>query len=323
MKLTWKPTATIEQLKKRSTIINNIRAFFSKRSILEVDTPSLSHRTVTDIHLSSFKTSFIGPNYTNGTPIYLITSPEFHMKRLLAAGSGSIYQICKSFRNNESGSHNSPEFTMLEWYRVDFNHHQLMDEVDELLQLILNSRLAERISYQQAFIDALGICPLEDPIEQLQQAALRFGLHDSSNLLTNRDMLLQLLFSFAVEKTFDKQVPIFVYNFPSSQALLARINANDKRVADRFELYFNGIELANGFYELNNPKEQLARFKHDNLLRIDMGLPSNPIDYHLIDAIQSGLPNCSGVALGIDRLVMLALGCDNIDQVMAFPFYKA
>lgn len=316
----WQPTASIEQLRQRAYLINQIRNFFSQRNVLEVDTPAMSHATVTDVHLHTFQTEFVGPGYADGSKLYFMTSPEFHMKRLLAAGSGCIYQINKAFRNEENGRHHNPEFTMLEWYRVDFDHHKLMDEMDDLLQLVLKCGAAERMTYQQAFIDVLGVCPLEGSMAELKVVAAKLGLSDIAEPEQDRDTLLQLLFSIGVEARIGQTVPAFVYDFPASQAALAKINQQDPRVADRFEAYFKGIELANGFHELDNPGEQLKRFESDNVKRLEMGLKPQPIDYHLIAALESGLPECAGVALGIDRLIMLAIGCDHIDQVTAFPF---
>jgi lysyl-tRNA synthetase class 2 len=319
----WQPTASIEQLRQRAKLLNSIRQFFAERDVLEVDTPAMSHATVTDVHLHTFQTEFVGPGYADGSKLYFMTSPEFHMKRLLAAGSGCIYQINKAFRNEENGRYHNPEFTMLEWYRVGFDHHKLMDEMDALLQLVLRCEVAERMTYQQAFIDVLGVCPLESSMEALKVVAAQLGLSDIAEPEQDRDTLLQLLFSVGVEAKIGQTVPAFVYDFPASQAALAKINQQDPRVADRFEVYFKGIELANGFHELDNPQEQLKRFEEDNVKRIEMGLSPQPIDHHLIAALQSGLPECAGVALGIDRLIMLAIGCDHIDQVTAFPFPRA
>lgn len=319
----WMPTASIEQLKQRAALLSRIRQFFAERDVLEVDTPAMSHATVTDVHLHTFQTQFVGPGYATGRHLHLMTSPEFHMKRLLAAGSGSIYQMAKAFRNEENGRYHNPEFTMLEWYRVGFNHHDLMDEMDALLQMTLQTGASERLTYQQAFLTVLGVCPLEGSMAELKQAAASLGLSDIAEPETDRDTLLQLLFSMGVEGNIGQHVPAFVYDFPASQAALAKINPNDARVADRFEVYFKGIELANGFHELDNPREQLARFEADNAKRIAMGLAPQPIDYHLITALEAGLPACAGVALGIDRLIMLALGEDHIDKVTAFPFPRA
>lgn len=319
----WMPTASIEQLKQRAALLSRIRQFFAARDVLEVDTPAMSHATVTDVHLHTFQTQFVGPGYATGRHLHLMTSPEFHMKRLLAAGSGSIYQMAKAFRNEENGRYHNPEFTMLEWYRVGFDHHDLMDEMDALLQMTLQTGASERLTYQQAFLIVLGVCPLEGSMAELKQAAASLGLSDIAESETDRDTLLQLLFSMGVEGNIGQHVPAFVYDFPASQAALAKINPHDARVADRFEVYFKGIELANGFHELDNPREQLARFEADNAKRIDMGLAPQPIDYHLIAALEAGLPACAGVALGIDRLIMLALGEDHIDKVTAFPFPRA
>ncbi|MDC5820248.1 elongation factor P--(R)-beta-lysine ligase [Vibrio europaeus] len=316
----WQPTASIEQLRQRANLLAQIRRFFAERNVLEVDTPAMSHATVTDIHLHTFQTEFIGPGYADGSKLYLMTSPEFHMKRLLAAGSGCIYQINKAFRNEENGRFHNPEFTMLEWYRVGFDHHKLMDEMDALLQVVLECGQAERMTYQQAFIDVLGVCPLEGTMAELKLAAEKLGLSDIAEPEEDRDTLLQLLFSIGVEGKIGQTAPAFVYDFPASQAALAKINKQDSRVADRFEVYFKGIELANGFHELDDPQEQLKRFEQDNVKRIEMGLSPQPIDHHLIAALKSGLPECAGVALGVDRLIMLAIGCDHIDQVTAFPF---
>ncbi|MBE3652638.1 elongation factor P--(R)-beta-lysine ligase [Vibrio navarrensis] len=320
MSTDWQPTASIPQLRQRAALIARIRQFFAQRNVLEVDTPAMSHATVTDVHLHTFQTQFVGPGYAQGSPLFLMTSPEFHMKRLLAAGSGCIYQLGKAFRNEENGRYHNPEFTMLEWYRVGFDHHALMDEMDELLQLVLSTAPAERMTYQEAFLRVLGVCPLQASMTELKLSASELGLSDIAEAEEDRDTLLQLLFSIGVEGKIGQQVPAFVYDFPASQAALAKINPNDPRVADRFEVYFKGIELANGFHELDNAQEQLRRFEQDNRKRVDMGLAEQPIDYHLIAALQSGLPECAGVALGVDRLIMLALGCDHIDQVTAFPF---
>ncbi|MFH0255930.1 elongation factor P--(R)-beta-lysine ligase [Vibrio rumoiensis] len=319
----WQPSCSIFQLKQRASIITSIRQFFAERQVLEVDTPAMSHATVTDVHLHTFKTEFIGPEYASGKSVFLMTSPEFHMKRLLAAGSGSIYQINKAFRNEENGRYHNPEFTMLEWYRTGFDHHDLMAEMDELLQQVLSCESCDKITYQQAFLRVLGVCPLESTLRQLKDAASTLGLSDIAEAESNRDTLLQLLFSIGIEPHIGQKVPVMVYDFPASQAALARINQEDPRVADRFEVYFKGIELANGFHELDDAKEQLARFEQDNQQRVEMGLQAQPIDHHLIAALEAGLPACAGVALGIDRLIMLAIGADHIDQVTAFPFPRA
>ncbi|MGF1866219.1 elongation factor P--(R)-beta-lysine ligase [Enterovibrio norvegicus] len=319
----WRPTADIASLKARATLISTIRQFFAARNVLEVDTPAMSQATVTDVHLHTFSAEFVGPGYAKGIPLYMMTSPEFHMKRLLAAGSGAIYQINKAFRNEEAGRYHNPEFTMLEWYRPGFDHHALMDEMDALLRTILGGGAAERMTYQDAFLNVLGVCPLEGSMDELKVVAASLGLSDIAEGEEDRDTLLQLLFSMGVECKIGQVVPAFVYNFPASQAALARVCHDDTRVAARFEVYYQGIELANGFYELDDADEQLARFEDDNRKREKMGLKTQPIDHHLIDAIRAGLPDCAGVALGVDRLIMLALGKSHIDDVIAFPVGRA
>lgn len=319
----WPPTASLEQLKKRADIMARLRQFFADRGVWEVDTPALSQAAVTDVHLHSFKTSLVGPGFADGVSLHLMTSPEFHMKRLLAAGSGPIYQISKAFRNEEAGRYHNPEFTMLEWYRPGFDHHQLMDEMNALLQAVLRCQAATRMSYQVAFESTTGLCPLTADIPQLRALAATQGLADITQDETDKDTLLQLLFSVMVEPNIGLQAPVFVYDFPESQAALAKISQADPRVAHRFEVYYQGVELANGFYELQDACEQRRRFEADNQARIARGLAPQPIDTHLLAALEAGLPDCAGVALGVDRLVMLALGCDHIDAVTAFPVSRA
>ncbi len=319
----WQPSADIETLRQRAAIMRRIREFFYARDVMEVETPSLSAASVTDVHLATFSTEFVGPGYAGGLPLYLQTSPEFAMKRLLAAGSGAIFQLCKAFRNEEAGSHHNPEFTMLEWYRPGFDEFALMAEIDDLMQLVLGVESAERLTYQQAFINALGVDPLTADISRLQQLATEQGFADIAAHETHRDTLLQLLFCMKVEPTIGQEKPCFVYHFPASQAALAQICQHDQRVAGRFELYFKNMELANGFNELTNGKEQAARFNEDNQYREANGLKQVPMDERLIAALEHGLPQCAGVALGIDRLIMLATNKQKIKDVIAFDVERA
>nr|WP_193987870.1 elongation factor P--(R)-beta-lysine ligase [Lelliottia steviae] len=319
----WQPSADIETLRERAAIIRCIREFFYTRDVMEVETPSLSAASVTDVHLATFSTKFVGPGHAGGLPLYLQTSPEFAMKRLLAAGSGAIFQLCKVFRNEEAGSHHNPEFTMLEWYRPGFDEFALMDEMDELMQLVLGVEPAERLTYQQAFINALAVDPLTADISTLQQLATEQGFADIAAHETHRDTLLQLLFCMKVEPTIGQEKPCFIYHFPASQAALAQICQHDERVAGRFELYFKNMELANGFNELTDAKEQAARFKEDNQYREANGLKQVPMDERLIAALENGLPQCAGVALGIDRLIMLATNKQKIKDVLAFDVERA
>ncbi len=319
----WRPSASIEVLKQRALILQKIRLFFAERDVFEVDTPALSHATVTDEHLHSFSTQFTHPFAADTATLYLQTSPEFAMKRLLSAGSGAIYQICKSFRNEETGRFHNPEFTMLEWYRPDFDHLQLMTEIDELLQTLIGCETAERVTYQDIFKQHLGCCPLTATLSDIKTLASQYGYDELAANETDKDILLMLLFSQHVEPKIGQSRPCFVLEFPASQAALAKISPTNVLVAERFELYFQGIELANGFHELTDGPEQLRRFEQDNAKRQNKGLDMMPIDQNFIAAINFGLPACAGVALGIDRLLMLALGCSKIDQVIAFENSRA
>ena len=319
----WQPSASIANLLKRATILTEIRRFFADRGVLEVETPAMSQATVTDIHLVPFETRFVGPGAADGMTLYLMTSPEYHMKRLLAAGSGPIYQMGRSFRNEEAGIHHNPEFTMLEWYRPRYDMYRLMNEVDDLLQQVLDCNSAETLSYQQAFTRHLNVDPLSADKAELREAAAKLDLSNIADTEEDRDTLLQLLFTMGVEPNIGRDKPAFVYHFPATQASLAEISTEDHRVAERFEVYYKGIELANGFRELTDGREQRQRFEQDNRKRAARGLPQHPIDNNLLDALEHGMPECSGVALGVDRLIMIALGATSLSDVLAFPVTRA
>ncbi|VEC01291.1 poxB regulator PoxA [Cedecea lapagei] len=320
---TWQPSASIPNLLKRAAIMAEIRRFFADRGVLEVETPCMSQATVTDIHLVPFETRFVGPGHSQGMNLYLMTSPEYHMKRLLAAGCGPVFQLCRSFRNEEMGRHHNPEFTMLEWYRPHYDMYRLMNEVDDLLQQVLECGAAESLSYQQAFQRHLDIDPLSADKAQLREAAAKLDLSNIADKEEDRDTLLQLLFAMGVEPQIGKDKPTFVYHFPASQASLAQISTEDHRVAERFEVYFKGIELANGFHELTDAREQQQRFEQDNRKRAALGLPQQPVDLNLLAALEAGMPDSSGVALGVDRLIMLALGAESLSEVLAFTVDRA
>ena len=319
----WQPSASIANLLKRATILTEIRRFFADRGVLEVETPAMSQATVTDIHLVPFETRFVGPGAAEGKTLYLMTSPEYHMKRLLAAGSGPIYQMGRSFRNEEAGIHHNPEFTMLEWYRPRYDMYRLMNEVDDLLQQVLDCNSAETLSYQQAFTRHLNVDPLSADKAELREAAAKLDLSNIADTEEDRDTLLQLLFTMGVEPHIGRDKPAFVYHFPATQASLAEISTEDHRVAERFEVYYKGIELANGFRELTDGREQRQRFEQDNRKRAARGLPQHPIDNNLLDALEHGMPECSGVAMGVDRLIMIALGATSLSDVLAFPVTRA
>ncbi|MCV2883577.1 elongation factor P--(R)-beta-lysine ligase [Aestuariibacter sp. AA17] len=319
----WQPSATIKALRERAALIQSIRQFFIERDVLEVETPAFSAASVTDVHLHTFSTRFHHPLKPDAQTLYLQTSPEFAMKRLLCAGSGAIFQLSKAFRNEEGGRFHNPEFTMLEWYRPGFDHFALMNEVDALLQAVLSTEPADRMSYQEVFKTVLGIDPLTVGIEDLKSVCAEFGYADIAVGETDKDTLLQLLFSEQIEPKIGQARPVLVYHFLASQAALAKIDEQDPRVARRFEAYYKGIELANGFHELSDAQEQRSRFERDNQKRHVMGLPEMPIDAYFLEALESGLPDCAGVALGVDRLIMLALGASRISEVLAFDIDRA
>lgn len=320
-KKAWQPSANIENLLKRAKIIAEIRRFFTDRGLLEVETPVLSEFGVTDLHLSTFSTEFIAPFDALSKTLWLGTSPEYHMKRLLAAGSGPIFQISKVFRNEEAGNRHNPEFTMLEWYRPHFDMYRLINEVDDLLQQILDCLPAESMSYQFAFQEYVGLDPLSATRKELMEAAHQQNFMAEED--EDRDTLLQFLFSEMVEPKIGLNAPVVIYHFPSSQAALAQLSPEDQRVAERFEFYYKGVELANGFHELTDADEQRHRFEQDNRQRQKAGLPLRAIDERFLGALQAGMPNTAGVALGVDRLVMIALGVETIKEVISFSIENA
>lgn len=319
----WRPDAPLQNLKERARILQRIRAFFSEREVMEVETPMLSPAALTDPAIDSLGTRYVGPGHADGLKLYLHTSPEFPMKRLLTAGSGPIYQLCKVFRQGEAGRRHNPEFTMLEWYRPGFDHHRLMDEVEALVTTILELEgKAERLSYQQAFMRYAQIDPLNSSIAQLRDAAVRLdcGGFDAGE---DRDLWLDLILSHGVEPHLGRGGLCFLTDYPASQAALARLNPDNPAVAERFELYYKGIELANGFHELGDSGEQRQRFESELAERTAQGQEVCPMDEKLLAALEAGFPDCAGVALGVDRLVMLALGAESLDEVIAFTLERS
>ncbi len=321
--ISWGPTASIDNLRSRALILQKIRAFFAERDVLEVETPLLSSSASTDPFLDSFVTCYQGPGAAQGRSYYLQTSPEFAMKRLLAAGSGPIYQICKSFRNGESGDYHNPEFTMLEWYRPGYNHHDLMDEVEALICALLGCGGAERLTYRTLFMTHLGLDPHTATPELLSRCAASRGLVVEGHDEEDRDTWLALLLTHCIEPNLGAEKPLFIYDYPASQAMLARLRGGDPAVAERFELYVRGMELANGFHELCDAAEQRLRFESNLSTRRALGLTEVPMDGALLAALDAGMPACAGVALGIDRLVMLVTGSERLGQVMSFPIDRA
>ena len=322
----WRPAAFIEVLRLRATLLARIRRFFAQREVLEVETPALSAAAATDPHLRSFlvQSSFPGQE---AMPRYLHTSPEFPMKRLLAAGSGSIYQVCKVFRDAELGRLHNPEFTMLEWYRVGFDYHRLIDEVaslvDDALQGLRTLADPEKLTYRDAFVRSCGVDPHEASTQAMIDVARTHNITVSGLAADNRDGWRDLLLTSLVEPQLGSGRLTFVYDYPASAAALARIRPGQPPIAERFELYFEGVELANGFQELTDPEEQRNRLNRDCRTREREGMAPIPIDNRFLAAVAHGLPECSGVALGFDRLIMIAAGVDSIAEVMAFPHNRA
>lgn len=312
----WLPSASLETLRQRAKIFTQIRAFFNARGYLEVETPIMGRFGVSDVYLSNIKATFRGESYC------LQTSPEYHMKRLLAAGSGPIFQLARVFRDDELGRWHNPEFSLLEWYQLGVNHHVLMNEMDDFLMSILQCSSMIRKTYQQVFLEVCELDPLSATIHELKVCLQHNSL---DNVLPededDPDQYLFLLMSHVVEPALAHYPePVAVYDFPLSQASLAK---TDNGVAERFEVYYRGVELANGFHELTEEHLQRARFNQDNTIRAARGLPLSSPDEYLLSALEHGLPACSGVALGIDRLIALAMNQSKIAEVMAFDFSRS
>lgn len=305
-----------------------IRRFFAARGVLEVETPLLGRRGVTDPALSAFTTGFRRPGQAGVTPLYLQTSPEFAMKRLLAAGGGSIYQICKAFRNEESGRHHNPEFTLLEWYRAGFSLEDLIGEVEALISELFETagRLLppERVTYTEVFRQCLGLHPIMDNLETFARIAGARGLPEASMLCRDdRAVWLDLLFSHFIQPQLGAQRLTSVYHWPAILPSLARVCPEDDDYVERVEIFFCGMELGNGFHELADADEQEQRFERDRRRRQALALPAVDADERLLDALRSGLPDCSGMAIGLDRLLMAMSGCRSLDEVLAFPLARA
>ncbi len=321
MNAAWRPTAPAAALRLRAALLARARAFFAERGVLEVETPILSEAGTSDPQIDSLTTRVRGI----ATPLYLSTSPEYAMKRLLAAGSGDIYQICKAFRDGERGRWHNPEFTMIEWYRLGFDDAALMTEVEALVANLLapNRQLpaAERLSYAAALSRHAGVDAHSAGERELAAAAAALGIHCDAAL--DRDARLDLLMGLAVGPKLGRERPCFVCDYPAAQASLARLKPGAPRVAARFEFYVDGLELANGFHELSSAAEQRARFARDLQTRRMRGLAAPAIDERLLAALTAGLPDCAGVALGFDRLTAIAAGAHSVREAMAFPIDSA
>ncbi len=346
----FRPTAPLKHLKVRAELLARVRAFFGERGILEVETPVLCSAGAVDLHLEPIPAAVRLSELAEGRRRYLVTSPEHSMKRLLAAGSGPIYQITRAFRDGERGRLHNPEFTILEWYRPGFDHLMLMDEVEELFTRLLpdpergpepgrSRRRFARRTYREAFRNALGIDPFETPVTELETLARRgespSSRHDADRISRardaaagfgpdeERDAWLNVLLAERVEPTLGVERPTFLFDYPASQAALARARPGHPPVAERFELYVHGVELANGYHELLDAGEQANRFLAANAARRAAGKSELPLDERFLAAMHAGLPPCAGVAVGFDRVVMVAVGAGSIDEVITFPVERA
>lgn len=323
----WAPEADNRMLRLRAKVLYKIRQFFYQRQVLEVETPILSSCGLTDPNIESFKTCFEGPGPLNGRDLYLRTSPEFHMKRMLAANASPIFQIAKVFRQGECGDLHNPEFTLLEWYRPNFTLRELMSEVEELV-IYLNKDWAtlkpsEILTYKEVFETFINIDPFSATVEELRDKAHERELSGVGIDTIDKDMWLDLLMSHVVQAQLGKQRFSFIQDYPTSQAGLASIIEGKHPIAQRFELFYKGIELANGYEELRDAQEQRQRFEKELVKRKQQGKSSIPLDERLIAALSSGFPACSGVAIGIDRLLMLISDERNLDKTFAFPLNRA
>lgn len=309
----------IENLKQRAELLKRLRAFFDAREFFEVETPLLSADVVVDRHIEPIHVSQLNAGVAEGpSSLWLQTSPEFAMKRLLAEGAEKIYQICKAFRNSERGPQHNPEFTMLEWYRVGDDYEQGRNLLADFAKSVFSCDQVDQVSYSEAFQSQFGLCPLTSSQEQLLELAhantqVKFGGSES------RDEVLNALLSECLEPTLGLRRPLILFDFPASQSALARIRRDSPPVAERFELYYRGVELANGYHELSDPVELLARNHTVNQQRVaDGNQPLRP-ESRLLDAMRKGLPDCCGVAVGVDRLLMLQLGAETIEEIISYP----
>ena len=310
----WRPSADLNTLRRRASLFEDIRAFFRSRGVLEVETPVLAGATSPETHVSSFEVRAPGDDCMAG---WLQTSPEFAMKRLLCAGSGPIFQITKAFRAGEAGRLHNPEFSILEWYRPGFGYEDLIAEVEDLLRDVLGRDEPRRLTYRTAFRRFAGLDPERASLRDLRSRCRARGWNEVRD--ADRDACLDFLLDDAVQGSLSPGV-VTLFDFPASQCSFARLKPTDRSVAERFEVFVDGVEVGNGYRELTDAREQLRRFEQDRGKRRQRGLPDTPIDHRLIAALSAGMPECSGVALGLDRLVMIASGRARLEEVVSFPF---
>ncbi len=313
----WRPGIMKSDLLRRSHLLHQIRDFFHQKGVLEVETPCLVTYPTIDRNLDSFEI------HQTGVIKYLITSPEYHMKRLLAAGSGSIYQICKCFRAGETGRYHNPEFTMIEWYRTEWDHLQLMKEVDELLQITLKTNPAYYTTYEDVFKEKLEINPFEFCSDEFIELCRQKDIVPPDDLLRKKGKSMEQLdfmMSMFVEPQLGLDNPAIVEGFPSFQSSLAQTDRTDRKKSCRFEVYYKGLELGNGYSELRDGSEQKCRMEEENRYRERDGKPMLALDPGLQAAMESGLPKCAGIAMGFDRLLLLSQNRRSIDEVQSFSW---
>ncbi|WP_290523075.1 EF-P lysine aminoacylase EpmA [Alcanivorax sp.] len=308
----WQPTASIEAMKARAELMSTVRAFFAGHNVLEVDTPQLAHFGVSDLHIQCIPV----PGYG-----YLQSSPEYHMKRLLAAGSGPIYQVCKAFRDGEAGGRHNPEFTMLEWYRPGFVLKDLVDECLALFAELFPDATSQHYHFRALFHQVTGL----DPLKADDKALVKYAEQHGAPTGLDKTAAVDYLMATRVETALPADQLTVVSDFPGWAAALAQTHEDQDGavVARRFEIYYRGLELANGYQELTEPQEQSRRFQQDSSLRKQQGLPPMAPDTHLLAAMNHGLPDCSGVAMGVERLLMAQQKAGRIDQVISFPWDRA
>ena len=320
----WRPSGSLEAMRLRARLYAEIRGFFAARGVLEVETPVLSEAGNTEPNIDSFSTAFSGHRDAGAPRRWLRTSPEYPLKRLLAAGIGDCYELGRVFRNGEAGGRHNPEFTMLEWYRVGWDHLRLADEavalVQQALALVGRRAQVESTSYRDLFLRWVGVDPFLAADAQLRQPLDGIGI-DAQDL--SRDDWLDLLMTLRIQPGLAADRITVVHDWPASQCALARVRDGDPPVAERFELYLGRFELANGYHELTDAAEQRQRFERDCAVRAARGTVQPPLDERLLGALQSGMPDCAGVALGVERLLMALLGTDRIGDVLAFDFGRA
>jgi lysyl-tRNA synthetase class 2 len=326
----FRPTASLDALRRRAALLDAVRTFFAERGYFEVETPLLSRDCCIDAWLDPFAV----PLHERETA-WLQTSPEFAMKRLLCAGAQRIFQIGKSFRRDEVGARHNPEFTLLEWYETGSDHHAQMSLTEDLVRRALASPAADpalasrfgapfiRLSYEQAFRDFAGLSPSQAPLPELLDRARSVLGRDIAAEGADRDDVLNVLLAGCVEPRLAELGAAFLYDYPASQAALAKTHAGPPAAAERFELYLDGMEICNGYHELTDAAELRRRMQRQNTKRLSAGKPALPVESRLLAAMEAGLPACAGVALGFDRLAMRALGLPRLADVIAFPFDRA